>query len=278
MSKYAYVTVLYKTNVYFAGAIVLGHSLKKTNTKYDRIIMTTNDVSLECINILKQIFTYIIPIDYISAHENIFQKTDSKFLEVFTKFQALSLTQYSKIILLDTDMIITKNIDHLFSLKPPAACLKNYNIKYGAKIDKKFICKYGRLINTINAGLMLLKPDSSELAAIKNDILNSNQLHKFKYPEQDYISLRYCAEWHSITFNYNYQFGLTRRVSKLKYNADKIYVIHYSSSHKPWNYLIPHYAESPKETSFQSIHKKYYDLWINIYKSITKKRKLKITF
>ncbi|AGD92165.1 p13-like protein [Megavirus lba] len=270
MVNYAYITVMYGNNVYLSGALVLGYTLFKSKTPHDRVILVTPDVSETYKSYLRDIYTHVIDIDYVKVSSNIFLEQDTRFRDVFTKLSCLSQVQYDKIILLDLDMIISKNIDHLFKLSAPAACLKKNHISYGKKIPSNMICHNNRLVGSINAGLMLLKPDLEEWKNIQCDILNNTQINKYKYPEQDYISLRYCNKWTSITFNYNFQFGLTRRVKKYHYKIDDIYVIHYSSSYKPWNILIDHEV-TPTEQDFINQHKKYYDLWINIYHKIKEK-------
>ena len=52
-----------------------------------------------------------------------------------------------------------------------------FNVPYGKKIPADMICSNGKLVGSINAGLMLLKPDVEELANIKNDI-NKNIICK----------------------------------------------------------------------------------------------------
>ena len=269
---HAYVTVLYGNNIYLAGALVLGYSLMKTNTAHDRVILVTPDVSDEYRSYLKPVYTHIIDIDYVQVSSEIFSDEDTRFRDVFTKLQALSLIQYDKIILLDLDMIITRNIDHLFRLQPPAACLKKYYVPYGKLIPAKMMCgPNNSLKNSINAGLMLLKPDSKEWTDIQTDISANRQLNKYRYPEQDYLSLRYCGKWTSITFNYNFQFGLTNRVKKCRYTIEDVYVIHYSSSYKPWNDLLPNRHVAEDEVTFKERHQKYYTLWIDAYASIKQK-------
>jgi lipopolysaccharide biosynthesis glycosyltransferase len=268
MSKFAYVTVMYGNNIYLTGAIVVGHSLMKTNTLHDRVILLTPDVSPEYRSYLKKVYTHLIDIDYVDVSSEIFSEENTRFRDVFTKLVCLDLVQYDKIILLDLDMIITKNIDHLFKLNPPAACLKKYYVKYGEIIPAKMICINNKLVGSINAGLMLLKPNADEWKAIQKDISKSKQINKYKYPEQDYLSLRYCGEWTSITFNYNFQFGLTNRVKQTHYKFNDIYVIHYSSSYKPWNDLNKNRIITDDEEKFKEEHTKYYKLWNALYQGI----------
>lgn len=270
MDKYAYVTVLYGNNIYLTGALVLGFTLMKTKTKHDRVILVTSDVSMEYRNILSIVYNRVVEIDYVDVSSEIFSDENTRFRDVFTKLRSFQLIEYDKIILLDLDMIIVKNIDHLFQLKTPAACLKHYYVPYGHLIPPKMICQNNKLVGSINAGLMLLKPDLEEWNNIQTDIKKSNQINQYRYPEQDYLSLRYCCCWTSITFNYNFQFGLTKRVKKCHYKANDIYVIHYSSSYKPWNRLLIDYSISDDEKKFTKQHKKYDRLWHNTYRFIKK--------
>lgn len=273
MSRYAYVTVLYGNNIYLTGALVLGFSLMKTKTDLDRVILVTPDVSHEYKSYLKKVYTHVTDIEYTQVSTEIFSEENTRFGNVFTKLECLALTQYDKIILLDLDMIVSKNMDHLFKLNAPAACLKRNYIPYGKIIPTNMICLGTKLVGSINAGLMLLKPDIVEWESIKKDIGRDTQINKYKYPEQDYLSLRYCGKWTSITFNYNFQFGLTHRVKKSHYTIDDIYVIHYSSSYKPWNDLIDNRVVTDDEAEFKKQHQKYYTLWNNAYHIIKEKYK-----
>jgi len=243
----------------------LGYSLYRTKTPYDRLILVTPDVSEEYQIYLKTIYTDVVPIEYMKVNASIFQDQATRFRDVFTKLECLALTSYSKVILLDLDMIITQNMDHLFDLEAPAACLKRDDWPHGKLIPSSMICSHGRLVGSINAGLMLLKPDMIELKAIKDDIMTNSKMLKFKYPEQDYLSLRYCSKWTSISFQYNYQFGLTHRTKKYGYKMDQIYVIHYSSSYKPWNELVADHMIGPDEKKFIESHRKYYVIWNKSY-------------
>ena len=266
----AFVTVLFGNNIYLAGAMVMGYSLMRTKTTFDRVILVTPDVSPEYIGYLRHVYTHIININYVDVNPTIFLKPDTRFRDVFTKLTCLELISYDKIILLDLDMIICRNIDHLFNLDPPAASIKHHNLAFGQKINPHMICQGAKLVGSINAGLMLLKPDLTEWTEIKSDIKNNTQLQKYKYPEQDYLSLRYCNKWTSITFNYNFQFGLTHRVKQSGCKISDIYVIHYSSSYKPWNDLILDRTVDPDETKFKKQHRKYYQIWKSAYAHLKK--------
>jgi hypothetical protein len=268
--KYAYITLLMGTNSYFYGALVTGYSLQKykVNANIDIVIMITNNVSAYQKNILQKVYDQVIEIDFTEIDKNIIDDLkNTRFMDVFTKLEALKFTQYSKIIMMDIDMCVLKNMDHLFDLNSPAASLRNIDLEQGDKIDKKYIYSDNQgNVHGINAGLMLLKPSIEEYNDIIKDLRESKN-RKYKNPEQDYLSLRYRDKWTNISFLYNFQFGLTKRVDKLNYTTEDIYNLHYSSRLKPWLQIYE------KEHIRDKIipNKQYYDIWEKEFLEINKK-------
>ena len=137
MSKYCYTAILYGDNEYFLGALMLGFTLSKIKSPFDKILMVTPDTPYNQRNILEQYFI-IKEVPYIYINDANFADQNTRFREVFTKFNLFKLTQYDKIIILDLDMFVLHNMDHLFELPAPAAKYKSRNIKlkYGQKIPK----------------------------------------------------------------------------------------------------------------------------------------------
>lgn len=269
-TRYAYVSVLYGHTSYALAALAMGYSLLKTKTPYDRVLMITDDIDPNFKTYLSQIYTRIINTAYVQVNDRLFQDA-TRFRNVFTKLEAMSLIEYQKILLLDLDMIVLQNIDHLFNLEAPAACLKHHDVPHSERIPSDLICRDEKLVGSINAGLMLLKPDLMELHSIKEDLTRDRDFFsKYRYPEQEYLSFRWCDQWTSLSFKYNFQFGLTKRVKRLGLKADDIYVIHYSSSYKPWNTLIKPTDDTKPlvtrdEKQFAQRHAKYYRLWFTTF-------------
>jgi len=266
-NKYAYVALLMGNSPYIFGALVLGISLKKTNTNNDIVIMVTSDVPEIQKEKLKQIYDFVIDIEFITVNKTLIKDYETnRFKDIFTKLQCLTLTQYEKIIMLDIDMLVIKNMDHLFELDVPAACLRREDYPHNKKISKELIIKNNKLIGGINAGLMLLEPNKDEYDRIINDLINLKDT-EFINPEQDYLSKRYVSKWTNISFLYNFQFGLSKRANK--YNPDEVFNIHYSSRLKPWRIL-----SKPEET-WSWINENpqqvpYYKLWLQYYEEIKK--------
>jgi len=275
MSKYAWVALLHYNTPYFLGAIMLAFSLKKVKTKYDTLIMVTNDVPDNQIHALKKIYKKVMPINYVNIDKNIIKDYESsRFKDVFTKLQCLKLIEYEKIIMIDIDILVTKNMDHLFEMDAPAAAIRKGVIQNGQKIPKNLIVNNNRLIGGINAGVMLLKPSIDEYDSIMQDItIEKNRFMKFKNPEQDYLSLRYAGKWTNLDFKYNYQVGLTDRIKLFNYSIKDAYCLHYSWRIKPWDLVQSKDRREKIENRIKEnkIDFIYYDKWLEEYNKAYKK-------
>jgi hypothetical protein len=252
-NKYAYVTLLFPNKygkcTYLDGALLTGLGLRKHNVKYKLICMITKDISDDIIQILKIIYDDIVIVDYISPIKNlgieiiseIFSKDDyindnkySEMAKIFTKLHIFNsnLFPYDKILFIDNDLIPLKNFDKLFNINCPAAWLeeaieneydyiKFWNVSkdiiHGKLIDMKFTKLDQIPGRSINAGLMLIKPDMS----IYNDMIqllqkpikewskthfkfngiidiNKKLINYYKYPEQEFLTQYFHGKWHMI--------------------------------------------------------------------------------
>ena len=125
-SKYAYVTIIFLGNLYLPGILVLGHSLRKVNSKHKLICMVQDrdeygfnkitDVEIDTIN---KIYDLVIGIDLIKIEcksEYFLQKkTFYKYIDYYSTINnILGLIEYTKIIYLNASVIVNKNIDNIF--------------------------------------------------------------------------------------------------------------------------------------------------------------------
>ena len=85
----------------------------------------------------------------------------------FAKFSALSLSQYRRVIVLDSDTLVVKNVDHLSNAPPPIAGYFHFEFGYTcpqqdveqALVQSAAYCDQGIL----NSGVLALQPDPSRL-------------------------------------------------------------------------------------------------------------------
>ena len=127
--NYSYVTLL-TDDTYTYGIVLLVETMKKCNTKYPLHVLITEDVSEPSLVILKQLgLTYSlvnkieIPNEIHEYNSSINPKTAGIWRYCYTKFHVFNQTQFDKIIFLDADIMLLKNIDHLFDCPHMTAAL-----------------------------------------------------------------------------------------------------------------------------------------------------------
>lgn len=246
----AYATLLYGHKAeYFLGALVLGWALKNNSTN-DRLLLHTEDVLLPFLEALQR-FWILRKVDYLHGHESMFANFESsRFQNVFTKLQALSCIEYSKVLMLDLDMLVRGSLDELFELRAPAALKRCSGLEqppHGGLYAAEDIWKQNRdeMFSGINAGVMLFEPDMTVFARMKAEIEDPcHPEHTGCYgPEQEYLARFYTTfvtgHWTHIHAKFNYQLMLPEDyVSSAHRNLDvvnDVVVAHYSGPRvKPW--------------------------------------------
>lgn len=130
-SIFAHVSVLYgNKHTYFLGAVVLGHSLRKS--AHDRVLLVTKDVPEEYRNILRRVWSRVDEVEYVRIYHEVSDRLfrnpkKTRFGDVFTKLQIFRLVEYEEILFLDLDTLVLdiKTVDNLFTtLSAPAALIR----------------------------------------------------------------------------------------------------------------------------------------------------------
>ncbi len=166
----------------------------------------------------------------------IYEVTDTpRWLKTFDKLEVFELTQFSKVIFLDGDMLVLRNIDHLFDSPHPSAAV------YHGRVKPFQDWTYP------NSGLLVVQPRTGlgseifstlSLVAQERDSLSDQVLiHKF------YSSLfdQQPGDW-ELSVMYNAcAFLLDRIIHEHKLNfkinapdEQTVAVVHFSSPNKPW--------------------------------------------
>ncbi len=130
--KGAWVTLVMGGDRYIPGALVLAHSLRRVQTKYDTISMVTSDVSAQAVAELEQVFTHVRPVDRISVPARPMRGKKQQTLypreftsTIFTKWRCLTFTEYDKVVCVDADIVFQQNADDLFNLPTPSGTFDN---------------------------------------------------------------------------------------------------------------------------------------------------------
>lgn len=287
----AYVVAVWGQNPeYLLGAMVLGHSLRRTGTQHTLLAIHTKDVPAAGVALLERAGWRPYEVDYVEACETLFQDYTLKgrFANVFTKLRVLGLVEFDKVLMLDADLLVCQNIDNLFELEPPAALARGVLVgsAHGERIDGRYffagrrptdLTSWGQC-GGINAGVMLLQPDYRTLEQCLAEVadLKHPEHIQGRGPEQDYLSRYFAGEWRHISVEYNFQLHqMYFALEPLKQewtdrrafigHPELVKVFHYSSEPKPWARLLdPSFAGISEEDWLYEILSKFsgYRAWV----------------
>eukprot|EP00931_Biecheleriopsis_adriatica_P036417 TRINITY_DN20981_c0_g1_i2.p1 TRINITY_DN20981_c0_g1~~TRINITY_DN20981_c0_g1_i2.p1 ORF type:complete len:554 (-),score=88.69 TRINITY_DN20981_c0_g1_i2:133-1794(-) len=282
---FAYATLLYGSGMeYVIGALVLGWTLLRPvlqperGTIYRRILLHTSDVPDEYLRLLSQ-FWELRQVDYLTGSTTMYYNySGSRFKEVFTKLQALNLLDFSKVLMLDNDLIVRRNIDELFCLEAPAA-LKRPGGRdqpcHGGRFRAHQLWDWRRveaaetarssdvdgwrydMMSGINAGVMLLRPDRIVYQRMLMEIADHDHPeHLDCYgPEQEYLGRFFSAfgpGWTHMDARFNYQPLLGRGANRFMRSLDgqrEVAIAHFSGPRvKPWAGLVSRHRKLDPES------------------------------
>lgn len=211
----AYATVLHSSESYVCGAIMLAQSLQKTGTKRDLIILIDKSISVRKRHALSAAGWKIRTITRIrnpKAENGTYNEYN------YSKFRLWQLTDYDKIIFIDSDIVVLRNLDILFNFPQMSATGNDQSI--------------------FNSGIMVIEPSNctfSVLMSRRDDVVSYNG------GDQGFLN-EIFVWWHRLPRRINYlknfwaNTTVEASVKNGLFGADppKLYSIHYLGL-KPWN-------------------------------------------
>ena len=257
----AFVIIHFGNNVkYLELELYMIINLKKC-TKYDIIYLySVNDTPDKFIKIIKN-YCNTIPYNDDNITYNI-----TNFKSVYTHFNILrtcnfifayQLIKYKKICILESDMIILKNIDNIFELNVPSILYYNSNNILEnnlIKIDYENTLNECNKISKCNGGLMLIKPSMS----IYNRLLKNIKIiieKKCMYPNET-LFLISNKKIYNLPFYFN---GIKYYLDKfIKNNTkEKLCIIHFNGTYKYLDYIKDNYLKKIKSKILYYFLNKY---------------------
>lgn len=231
--KRSYITVL-SSNEYLIGVLCLNESLKNVKSKYPLVVLINNNISDEVINILINNNIEFLKVKSFDLPKWIIEKNSTNHVNwnyTFDKLSIFELTQYEKLVFLDSDMFIRNNIDELFE-KPNAS----------ATVDRNDTVLVKDNYQKLTSGILVITPKKGIISAFLEIINNENLKDKYSnLGDQDILQL-YYKNWENekelhLPVKYNMFFGdIEYYVNNKIYSLDEISVIHFITSNKPWKY------------------------------------------
>ena len=218
--NYAFVTVL-STNDYYKGVVALFESIKETKSKYGKYVVLVNETIQE--DIIRDFISRGYDVIRHKKMQFDFVKNEffSYWQNTFDKFSVFDLEQFDKIVFLDSDMLVTHNIDCLFELPHMSAVVA------GKELSPDWNC--------LNSGLMVIVPKKDFSLQLIDTLKNNNYSNEIG--DQDVIETYF--DWQSkglaISENYNmFADTVDYYINHLNYKKEEISVIHFIGKDKPW--------------------------------------------
>lgn len=120
-------TTLITNTKYLSGLLTLDYSLKKAGSQYPLIALYTDTFpaeghrALDVRKIPKKQVKYLMP----SVHKD--YSHDTRFYDCWSKLTPFSMTEYDRVVQLDSDMLVLQNMDELMELPldPPDSAAGN---------------------------------------------------------------------------------------------------------------------------------------------------------
>lgn len=213
-TREAYATVLHSSDAYVCGAITLAHSLLKTGTKHDLILLIDSSISLKK---RKALATAGWKIRMITRIRNPKAEKDSYNEYNYSKFRLWQLTDYDKIIFIDSDIIVLRNMDILFHFPQMTATGNDGSI--------------------FNSGIMVIEPSNCTFKILMQ---RTKEIVSYNGGDQGFLN-EVFVWWHRLPRRVNFlkNFWSNNTVeTSLKnqlFGSDpaKVFAIHYLGL-KPW--------------------------------------------
>lgn len=229
-NKRTYITLL-SSDDFVIGVVMLNWSLQRVKVSYPLLVLCTTDISAPSIQILEK---FHISYKFLPEHILINKDVVNNSLEfkhwnkTFDKLIIWSLVEYEKIVYLDSDMQVIRNIDYLFDAPHMSAVIADQWNEPG--LDK------------LNSGLIVIEPNIKEFEGLKQ-LGESGSIALKNMGDQDIIRA-YYKDW-GKNIDLVLHPGLNVLYSEVsagiikKENVKPVSVIHYIGGRKPWMVSAP---------------------------------------
>ncbi|XP_061348414.1 putative UDP-glucuronate:xylan alpha-glucuronosyltransferase 4 [Gastrolobium bilobum] len=212
IGKLAYVTILHSSEAYVCGAIALAQSILQTKNKIyhtrDLILLVDKSIGPESIKGLKAAGWKIKRIQRIL---NPFAKSGAYNQWNYSKLRIWQLTMYDRIIFIDSDLLVLKNIDYFF-FYPQLSAAPNEKTLF-------------------NSGLMIVEPSQ---CMFENMMQKTSEVKPYNGGDQGFLN-QIFTWWHRLPSKLNYLKSFdTQGGNNEKHEVpEDVYTIHYLGL-KPW--------------------------------------------
>lgn len=200
----SYITLMTKDS-YLPFTVALWDSWKKVESKYPFVVAIDNQISEQCKKKMEELGIQYIHIDTTDVDELVSKsKVQGNWREALKKLSIFKLYQYEKLVFLDGDTYMLKNMDSLFDM-PVFTTTGRYNTYHP------------ETVTTILGGLFVFEPNEKDYQAIldlidevvenksdnkKFSVEKFNDEHCLSYIYKDRLNMLGC-EWQYMPHEFN---------------------------------------------------------------------------
>jgi len=274
-------TTLITNTKYLSGLLTLDYSLKRVGSKYPLVALYTDTFPAEGHEALKQRNIPAKEIPYLLPSVPKEYTNDPRFYDCWSKLTPFSLTEYDRVVQLDSDMLALQNMDELMELEldPPHlsgegnrvfaashACACNplkkphypqdwipencgFTTQHDAPDEAQTIGPPPTAgIGSPNGGLVVCNPSQSTYDKILQTMKDGDLTSNYEFADQSLLGERFYGRWVGLPYVYNALKTLRwKGVHDAIWRDENVKNIHYILSPKPWD-------ETPEETT-EETHK-----------------------
>ncbi|KAF2721993.1 glycosyltransferase family 8 protein [Polychaeton citri CBS 116435] len=262
-------TTLITNTAYLSGLFTLDYSLKQHGTKYPFVALYTDafppegHAALERRGIAKQRIEYLLP----STPKDF--SNDPRFYDCWSKLAPFSLVEYERVVQLDSDMLVRRNMDELMELPLDGTELKGDG-------DRVFAASHACVCNPLkkphypedwvpencaftsqhgtpdkaqtsgapptaglampNGGLQVVVPCKEVYDKIVGALGSELKTSGYEFADQSMLGDLFSGKWVALPYIYNALKTLRwEGVHDKIWRDDEVKNVHYILSPKPWD-------------------------------------------
>lgn len=263
-------TTLITNNKYLSGLLTLDFSLKQQKSKYPLVALYTDTFPESGLAALKARGIPAQRIEYLLPSSSKDYSNDPRFYDCWSKLTPFSLTQYTRVVQLDSDMLVLQNMDELMEMElddaqsiekgegkrvfaaghacvcnplkkshypedwVPANCAFTHQHSEPEAAQTEGIDPSVGPLGFMNGGLQVVNPSKGAFKQIV-DFMEGNAVN-MDFADQSLLSDLYKGRWVPLPYIYNAL--KTMRwpdVHHQIWRDDKVKNIHYILAPKPWD-------------------------------------------
>ncbi|KDQ19936.1 glycosyltransferase family 8 protein [Botryobasidium botryosum FD-172 SS1] len=296
--KAAFATLFTKP-AYLPGILVLHHRLVAVGSRYPLVAMVVPQVGEEPRRILRERGIIVREVDNLKPEEgvHVLSEADKRFEDTWTKLKAFELAEYERVVLLDSDMLVRRNMDELMELQLPGsdwiaaahACTCNprkfphypkdwvpENCAYtplthpaGATTPTAVRADSRRTHKLLNSGLVVLTPSVSLMQSIEDYLRTSPLVPTFSFPDQDLLAAFFEGRWQSLPYVYN-ALKTLRVIHGPLWRDEEVRCLHYILPQKPWHHRPTVVEQGTEEGSYQEMNQWWWQAYDEVEKEMEK--------